>query len=330
MGRGSQKMSLSAAPRALRTRGPAAGRAAPSGSADPAGSSDRPAETSDARRSPLIWALRVLSWLLPGEYLKTTFYLTCIDLPRRALREALYAFYRFDHVYAVLKEFRRGFAGRASILEFGTSDGYAFAKLLYATRYLGLEERIEVHTFDSFEGMPPAADERDREWTTGDDWLVGQFKGRYEELCEYCRKRGYRNARIHRGYFEQSIDAAFLAALTEHPPVLVWVDCDYYSSTRTVMERLIDSLPNGCVVYFDEFDNLNFGSQLTGEARIVHEINSGAFGEGIELVPDTRLALQSRRIYRFFRVPPNRMLALRPHENADGWVRLRRDGSPLP
>ncbi|MGH8229617.1 MAG: hypothetical protein ACREU3_17230, partial [Steroidobacteraceae bacterium] len=116
MGRGSQKMSLSAAPRALRTRRPAAERTAPAGSAGPAGSSDGPAGSdtsagsSDAPRSPLIWALRALSWLLPGEYLKTTFYLTCIDLPRRALREALYAFYRFDHVYAVLKEFRRGFA----------------------------------------------------------------------------------------------------------------------------------------------------------------------------------------------------------------------------
>jgi hypothetical protein len=281
-------------------------------------------------RSPMIRLLKVCSAVLPGEYLKTAFYLNCVDLPRRALREALFAFYRYDHVYAILKEFRTHLAGRASVLEFGTSDGYSFAKLLYATRYLRLEDRIAVHTFDSFEGMPPPADDRDREWTSGDDWAPGEFKGRYEALRTWCEAKRYRNAHIHRGWFEQSVDGTFLAALREWPPILVWIDCDYYSSTRTVLERLIDRLPNGCVIYFDELDNLNFGSRLTGEARIVHEVNSGCFGADIELVPDPRLALNSRRIYRFFRVPPNGMIEFLHPENTGTRVHLRRDGSPLP
>ena len=67
-------------------------------------------------------------------------------------------------------------------------------------------------------------------------------------------------------------------------PILVWIDVDYYSSARTVLEKLVPYLPNGCVIYFDEYDNLNYGSRLTGEARLVHEINHGALGEEIELV----------------------------------------------
>ncbi len=274
--------------------------------------------------------LRLLSFLLPGDRLKTAFYLGCIDWPRRTLREGFFAFYRFDHVYAALREFRATIAGRASILEFGTSDGYSFAKLLYATRYLGLESRVALHTFDTFEGMPPPADEKDREWITGDDWVAGEFKGRYEALREYCRKKGFRNAHVHRGRFEESIDADVFAALEESPPMLIWVDCDYYSSTRTIFERLIHLIPNGCIIYFDEFDNLNFGSRLTGEARLVHEINHGLFGENTELVPDPRLSLHSRRIYRFVRVPPNRMLPLLRPENTGDRVRRRANGSPLP
>ncbi len=281
-------------------------------------------------RSPLITVLRSFSAVLPGEYLKTAFYLNCIDRPRRALREALFAFYRFDHVYAVLRQFQREVTGSASILEFGTSDGYAFAKLLYATRYLGLEERIEVHTFDSFEGMPESADVRDGEWVAGDNWVPGEFRGRYDELCEWCRDMGYQNSRIHRGYFEHTLDRQFLRCLEARPPILIWIDCDYYTSTRVVMERLIDHIPNGCVIYFDELDNLNFGSRLTGEARIVHEANSGMFGENIELVADPQLSLFSRRIYRFLRVPPNRMLTHLPGENVGSRVRRRGDGSPLP
>lgn len=283
-----------------------------------------------AARPLLLRLLRLLSFVVPGERLKTAFFLGCIDRPRRALRDALFAFYRFDHVYAVLREFRAGLVGDASILEFGTSDGYSFAKLLYATRYLGMESRIAVHTFDSFEGLPPPADEKDREWVTGDDWVAGEFKGCYEALQEYCRRERYRNAHVHRGRFEESIDAVFLASLEERPPLLIWVDCDYYSSTRTIFERLIDRIPNGCILYFDEFDNLNYGSRLTGEARMVHEINHGLFGENTELVLDPRLSLHSRRIYRFVRVPPNRMLTLRRGENTSTRVRWRGDGSPLP
>jgi Methyltransferase domain len=281
-------------------------------------------------RSPFIRVLKLFSAVLPGEYLKTAFYLNCIDAPRRALREALLAFYRYDHVYGVLREFRANFPGRGSILEFGTSDGYSFAKLLYATRHLRLEERIAVHTFDSFEGMPDPADDRDRDWATGDDWVRGQFRGRYEALIAWCETKRYRNAHVHRGYFEQSIDQAFLDALEEWPPILVWIDCDYYSSTRTVFERLLERLPNGCVLYFDEFDNLNYGSRLTGEARIVHEINTGGFGENIELVADTRLGLNSRRVYRFLRVPATRMLRPLVLESAEYFVHRRGDGSPLP
>jgi hypothetical protein len=280
-------------------------------------------------RSPLLRALRLVSLILPGEYLKTAFYLHVVDLPRRVMRKALFSFYRYDHVYAVLKEFANNCAGPFSVLEFGTSDGYSFVKLLYATRYLKLTDRVMVHTFDSFKGMPAAVDEKDRDWTSGDDWVPGQFKGRYEELEAYCAEH-YRNYKIHRGYYDQSIDDAFLMSLNEYPPALIWIDCDYYSSAKTIFEKLINQIPNGCVVYFDDLDNLNYGSHITGESRLVHDVNNGLLGENIELVADPFLSLYSRRVYRFFRLPPNRLFQSLGQRNAATNVRLRSDGSPLP
>jgi hypothetical protein len=282
-----------------------------------------------ADKSPLIRVLRAFSHVLPGEFLKTAFYLNAIDLPRRLLRQAMFSFYRYDHVYAVLREFAKSCPEQFSVLEFGTSDGYSFVKLLYATRYLKLTDRVMVHTFDSFEGMPPAVDEKDKEWLSGDHWVPGQFKGRYEQLSEYCAQR-YTNFQIHRGYFEQSINDAFSAVLDRWPPALIWFDCDYYSSAKVIFERLRDRIPNGCVVYFDDLDNLNYGSRFTGEARLVHEINEGLYGDGIELVPDPSLALFSRRIYRFFRLPPNRIFKSTAEANSQNAVRHFSDGSPLP
>jgi hypothetical protein len=293
-------------------------------------SMSQPAPAGDYEKRPgKIRLLRSLARLIPGEYLKTAFYLNCIDRPRRAVRDMLFAFYRYDHVYAVLHEFAQLSSGRFSVLEFGTSDGYSFVKLLYATRYLGLERRVTVHTFDSFEGMPASSDLRDKNWWNGDDWVPGQFRGNYQALEDYCAQR-YSNYEIHRGYFEDSIDAPFLAGLAEQPPILIWIDCDYYSSARTVLTRLIDRIPNGAVLYFDEFDNLNFGSRLTGEARLVHEVNSGLLGGNIELVPDFQLSLHSRRIYRFLKIPPNRLLLEAELRSDSSQVRRRSDGSPMP
>lgn len=280
-------------------------------------------------RSPLVKALRLLGRLLPGDSLKTLVYLNTIEAPRRLLRASLGTFYRMDHVYAVLREFTSAYRGPFSILEFGTSDGYAFTKMLYATRYLRVDDRVVVHTFDSFEGMPAPADARDHDIVAGETWVPGQFRGRYEELERYCRSR-YRNYRIHKGWFEDTLTDALLAQIRAWPPILVWVDCDYYSSARTVFERLLFVLPNGCVCYFDELEQLNFGSRFTGEARLVHEINQGRFGDDVELVLDPRLSLDTRRIYRFIRSgSPLRYERLAPLHAAEQ-VRHRRDDSPLP
>ena len=279
-------------------------------------------------KSPLITILRLLGMFLPGDYLKTVFYLNLIARPRKALRTSLHAFYRVDHIYEVLQEFKNNYQGKFSILEFGTSDGYTFIKMLYATRYLKMQDRVMVHGFDSFEGLPPP-DPGDEDLVSHSNFMAGDYRGGYEGLEEYCRRR-YQNYQLHKGYFETSITEEFLDTLQTYLPILVWIDCDYYRSARTVLERLIPYLPNGCVIYFDEYDNINFGSRFTGEARLVYEINQGEFGEGIELVKDPRLSLDTPRIYRFLNyhaAPQFERVAKEPRSE---WMNPRKNGSPLP
>ncbi len=279
-------------------------------------------------KSAFITALRFIGKLLPGDYLKTFFFLNAVARPRRSLRLLINAFYRMEHIYDVLQEAKRNYRGNFSILEFGTSDGYAFTKMLYAARYLDMEARVIVHGFDSFEGMPPPQGRTDQNIVTGDCWVEGEYRGRYQELDAYCRSR-YSNYRLHKGYFESTLTNEFLASLQENLPILVWIDCDYYSSARTVLERLIPHLPSGCVLYFDDYE-VNYGSRLTGEARAVHELNSGCFGEGIELVPDQQLSLGSKRIYRFVRLERGPQYEPIARGHAAERVRFRTNDSPLP
>jgi hypothetical protein len=280
-------------------------------------------------KSLLMTGLRWLGKALPGDHARTFVYLNLIYKPRLALRRAAGTFYRMDHIYSVIREFAATYKGPFSILEFGVADGYAFTKKAFATRYLGVEDSIVCHGFDSFEGMPETDDSRDRGSVAGGDWKAGQYRGHYDELERYVQAR-YRNCRLHRGLFDATLTPEFLETLRTDKPILVWIDCDYYTSARAVLERLIPYLPSGCVVYFDEYE-FNFGSRFTGESRLIHEINAGRFGEGIELVLDRELSWDLSRCYRF--VNENAATAFerkRELRRVAEWRKRRDNDSPLP
>jgi hypothetical protein len=303
--------------RQSRTGTPADSRAGPAAS-DP---------TTPRKRGAMVTALGALGRCLPGEHLKTAIYLNCIAAPRKLLREAVTSFYRMDHIYEVLREFRDNYEGRFSVLEFGVADGYSFTKHLFATRYLGMTDRVMVHGFDTFTGMPEWSDPADQAMIGGKEWVSGSFHGRYDDLKSYCDRK-YPNHQLHKGLFEETLTEEFLASLLEFRPILIWVDCDYYVSTRQIFERLQDYIPSGCVVYFDEIE-YNFGSRFTGEMRMVWEINNGGLVDGVELVPDRALSWNSNRVYRFVNLHAKTKHRLNARA-AGHEVRPRGDDSPFP
>jgi len=290
-----------------------------------------PHPTSDDRKGlrgvrRLLGGLRSL---LPGDRAKTWVYLNAIRAPRKILRRAVSEFSRFDHVYDVIGEFSNKFKGPFSILEFGTAQGYGFAKLLGATRYLRMEDRITVHGFDSFEGLPPATDRADR-GVVSNDWMKGAYRASYDTLRGYCESKGYRNFQLHKGWFEHSLTPQILRRLEREPPILVWIDCDLYSSSLTVLERLLPVLRSGCVIYFDDID-FNFFSRFTGQARLVHELNRGRFGDNLELVVDPELSWESGRVFRLVRFEENTPLYEPLYRRTTLPVaRTIVDGSPFP
>jgi Macrocin-O-methyltransferase (TylF) len=248
-------------------------------------------------KSLFITFLRTIGKSLPGDYAKTFFYLNCIKAPRKFFRLALNSFYRMEHVYDILRDFKK-IEGKFSILEFGVAGGVSFTKHLFATKYTGLDDRVKVYGFDTFEGMPAEVDDRNKDVVGNDDWIAGQFNSSYEELNLYCKFK-YSNFELFKGLFKDTLTPEVLNNFNIYQPILIWIDCDFYTSAKTVFEKLLTLIPNGCIIYFDELDNINFGSRFTGEARLVYEINTGKFGEGMELILDTELSLNSKRIYRF-------------------------------
>jgi tetratricopeptide (TPR) repeat protein len=103
------------------------------------------------------------------------------------------------------------------------------------TRWIAAAASGPVHGFDSFEGLP-------------EGWHV-QPKGIYSTHGEVPELPA--NVELHVGLFHDTLPA-FLAT-TAGPLRFAHVDCDLYSSTRTVLEALGDRIVPGSVLLFDEY-----------------------------------------------------------------------------
>jgi len=108
-----------------------------------------------------------------------------------------------------------------------------------------------IYGFDSFEGLP--------KW-----WRDGFDKGRFR-LPKLPNVRP--NVRLIKGWFNESLPL-FLAEHTEKANFL-HVDCDLYSSAKTVLELFQERIECGTVIVFDEY--FNYPGWQQGEAKAFNE-----------------------------------------------------------
>jgi len=118
-------------------------------------------------------------------------------------------------------------------LEFGVFTG---GTIRYIAQCIGSRT---IHGFDSFEGLPEA-------WSgLGLGGKTFDVKGRLPRVPG--------NVTLHRGYFDKSLPQW----LTDHPGqvAFVHIDCNLYSSTKTILDLLAPRLAKGTVILFDEYFN---------------------------------------------------------------------------
>lgn len=98
--------------------------------------------------------------------------------------------------------------------------------------------QIVVHGFDSFQGLPEAWDEFDQ--------------GSFHTHGKLPKVRP--NVRLHVGWFEDTVPR-FAEEHAGQSVAFLHVDCDLYSSTKTIFDHLGERLTAGSVIVFDEYFN---------------------------------------------------------------------------
>lgn len=189
-----------------------------------------------------------------------------------------------------------------SLLEFGVANGFTLHMVAHfrdvLARKYGLSVPLPIVGFDTFESLPaPRA---------GDEALPYRAGDIPSELAAVQRSfSAFRDVSFAKGLFTDTLPQ-WIPFLTEHPPLFVSIDCDYYSSTIDVFDHLIGQhrLPHGACLYFDDVST-NFYSDKSGELKAIREVNAGRYGDHIQLVEypiwvETREIRHYRQLYRFF------------------------------
>ena len=141
-------------------------------------------------------------------------------------------------------------------LEFGVYKGKSIRKIAGHTR-------ADIYGFDSFEGLP-------------EDWVLSYCRGDFS-LQGRMPADLPANVKLLKGRFCETLPA-FLE-IHAQPVAFLHVDCDLYSSTKTVLTCLRNRLTAGSIILFDEFHNFPGWRQ--------HEYR--AF---MEFIADTRYAFE--------------------------------------
>jgi len=117
-------------------------------------------------------------------------------------------------------------------LEFGVKKGETIREIAKMTSR-------PVHGFDSFQGLP-------------EDWTgMAIRKGRFSQKGKLPKVPA--NVMLHPGWFKESLP--IFKQRFKEPISYIHIDCDLYSSTKTIFDELADRFVPGTVIVFDEYFN---------------------------------------------------------------------------
>ena len=168
--------------------------------------------------------------------------------------------------YPVLRQILADHVPEGWAIEFGVWSGASLALIADYMPVIGL---------DSFQGLP-------------EDWREGFPKGSFardpDNLWGDKIPKIPLNAMLVEGWFEDTIPVLRAWGL---PRIgLIHVDCDLYSSTKTVLDGMRDHITPGCIVVFDEFHGYegweNHEAKAWGEFVDEHRVIYRTLATGAE------------------------------------------------
>jgi len=178
------------------------------------------------------------------------------DLPHQLKKQATKEAIEFYHNNM---QNAQVFNSKKSILDFelenviinGLYLEFGVAQAVHTNYIASKIPQLKIHGFDSFKGFPESWNGTSKEFHN--------YNGKMPKVRE--------NIILHDGWFDKTLPR--FAKETNEKIAYLNIDCDLYSSTKTVFDNLGDKIQKGTIIHFDEY--LNFPDWRNHEYKAWNE-----------------------------------------------------------
>lgn len=134
--------------------------------------------------------------------------------------------------------------------EFGCGN-YTFFQAYQESRKVKFN--CTMWAFDSFRGLPAPSGAEDQH----PHWIEGAYTTKVDDFRRSCKKTGMLDSEynIVEGFFEETLMPKQIPGAAKLPESIAfaYIDCDMYSSTKTVLSFLALRIKHGTILAFDDY-----------------------------------------------------------------------------
>lgn len=180
--------------------------------------------------------------------------------PKLVIEEALRPKYR-EGLTRLMNTY--GATSLGDYLEFGVYHGTSLTTMDRVLKELGLGH-VRLFGFDSFEGLPVTPD-------VDNHWLPGAFKSDYALTLKVLKVEKVNMERVvlTKGFYDATLDPAFIQRHKLRKASVIMVDCDMYSSAKEALTFCEPLIVDETMIVFDDWYVL--AEQGGGEKRALEE-----------------------------------------------------------
>lgn len=185
----------------------------------------------------------------------------------------------FSGCIAQLQSLKCGQVG--DYLEFGVFNGSSIGSMHIARAQMEAVDQMRLFGFDAFQGLPPGAENDD-----GGVWKSGWYACSFEDMQQCLRDRNINPDDMHwvKGWYNETLTPSLAKQFNMNNIGIVMVDCDIYSSSKTVLDFIAPQINTPVILCFDDWKLNDVDLNEDGEYR--------AFNEMLEAHPE----LEARKI----------------------------------
>ncbi len=152
-------------------------------------------------------------------------------------------------------------------LEFGVFNGNSIGSMYIAAKELGLKS-TRLFGFDAFEGLPAGSENED-----DGVWKKGFYTCSFEQMNQCLIKRNVNPNEITwiKGWYDQTLNEELIRKYSLGKFGIVFIDCDTYSSSKTVLDFIAALIKEPLIICFDDWKLNDLDVKGMGEYKSFNE-----------------------------------------------------------